>query len=83
MEYILQDAQPPHLFVIRKQWRSLAGVINSLAYYYILDGTVYQSPTLHAVLSARLVSPASGRPSHVFNVSFVAVAASVRVVLAD
>jgi mediator of RNA polymerase II transcription subunit 6 len=56
VEFVLQDAQAPHLFVIRKQLRALAGDLTSLAYYYVLDGTVYQAPTLHAVLSARIVS---------------------------
>jgi mediator of RNA polymerase II transcription subunit 6 len=54
VEFILQDAQPPHLFVVRKQFRSLAGVLSPLAFYYILDGTIYQAPSLHAALSARI-----------------------------
>lgn len=54
---MLQDAQPPHLFVVRKQHRSPAGALSSLTYYYVLDGTIYQAPTLHAALSARMVSP--------------------------
>ncbi|KAH7624889.1 hypothetical protein Ndes2526B_g00260 [Nannochloris sp. 'desiccata'] len=54
IEFILQDAQPPHLFVVRKQFRSLAGVLSPLAFYYILDGTIYQAPSLHAALSTRI-----------------------------
>ena len=55
MEYTLADLQPPHLFVIRKQWLGAAGKPTPLAYYYVLDGTVYQAPTLHAALSSRVV----------------------------
>jgi mediator of RNA polymerase II transcription subunit 6 len=54
IEFILQDAQPPHLFVVRKQFRSIAGVLSPLSFYYILDGTIYQAPSLHAALSARI-----------------------------
>lgn len=55
IEYLVQDAQEPHLFVIRRQYRSPAKAISPQAFYYILDGTVYQSPSLHGALSARLV----------------------------
>lgn len=54
-EFVLQDAQPPHLFVIRKQFRSVSGAITTAAYYYVLDGTIYQAPTLHAALCCRVV----------------------------
>ena len=64
VEFHLQDAQPPHLFVIRKQFRSSDGSAVALAYYYILDGTIYQAPTLHAALAARMVRPSS--PSFFF-----------------
>ena len=53
-EFILKDAQAPHLFVIFKRLRSVSGVSTPLAYYYVLDGTVYQAPTLDATLSSRL-----------------------------
>jgi mediator of RNA polymerase II transcription subunit 6 len=54
IEFVVQDAQPPHLFVIRKQRRSLAGAEEPIALYYILDATVYQAPNMHAVISARI-----------------------------
>ena len=43
-EYTLHDAQEPHLFVIRKQHRPSAAAVDSPphAFYYILDGSVYQ-----------------------------------------
>lgn len=42
IEYVLELAQVPHLFVIRKQMRKgpdtgAPGVLNILAYYYVLD----------------------------------------------
>lgn len=41
---MLEDAQEPHLFVIRKQHRSTAAAPDATthAYYYILDGSIYQ-----------------------------------------
>jgi mediator of RNA polymerase II transcription subunit 6 len=41
---VLHDAQEPHLFVIRKQHRAAAASVDSPphAFYYILDGSVYQ-----------------------------------------
>jgi hypothetical protein len=49
---------PPHLFIVRKQTRVGAGAteqIQLLALYYVLDGTVYPTPSLHASLGARTV----------------------------
>ena len=63
MEYALQDAQPPHLYVIRRQLRAGGGgaeVAEGQACYYVLDGTVYQAPSLYAALSSRMVG-AAGR----------------------
>lgn len=54
IEYILQDAQTPQLFVIRKQSKSLSGEETTLAIYYILHGMLYQAPVLYDVLSSRL-----------------------------
>lgn len=56
-ELAVQDCQPPHLFLIRKQYRASPGQAVALAYYYVLDGTIYQAPTLHAALSGRMVRP--------------------------
>ena len=41
---MLHDAQEPHLFVIRRQHRASAASVDSPphAFYYILDGSVYQ-----------------------------------------
>mmetsp|Transcript_7269 Transcript_7269/g.13157 ORF Transcript_7269/g.13157 Transcript_7269/m.13157 type:complete len:240 (-) Transcript_7269:77-796(-) len=53
VEYVVTESQEPHLFVICKQKRSLVEV-TAQVYYYILDGVVYQAPTLHQVLSSRM-----------------------------
>ena len=49
-EYMLHDAQEPHLFVIRKQHRASATAVASPphAFYYILDGSVYQVDSVAA-----------------------------------
>lgn len=54
VEYTLDSYQDPHLFVISKQIRQAADAAAAVMYYYILDGSVYQTPTIHGVLSARL-----------------------------
>ena len=55
IEYTLDSCQEPHLFVICKQERQSADAAVPVMFYYILDGSVYQTPTIHGVLSARLV----------------------------
>ena len=57
MEYTLDSCQEPHLFLICKQRRQTAESAVALMFYYILDGSIYQTPTIHGALSARLVSP--------------------------
>jgi hypothetical protein len=56
MEYILQDAQEPHLFVIRKQKREGPEKVSAQAAYYVLDGSIYQAPHLYNVIGSRVVS---------------------------
>lgn len=46
---------PQQLFLIRKQRRGGRTQVEPLAIYYVLDGTVYQAPNIHAMLSSRLV----------------------------
>ena len=56
MGYLLADSQPPHLFILRKVYRhAQGGALTTLAFYYILDGSVYQAPSLQAALLARMV----------------------------
>lgn len=37
-EFVLQEAQEPHLFVIKRQYRSSATSVTAHAVYYILEG---------------------------------------------
>ena len=55
-EFMLDTCQEPHLYVVCKQKRQAPDAVAALMYYYILDGSICQTPTIHAVLSARLVS---------------------------
>ena len=66
VEYVLHEAQELQptsessahsLYVIRKQRREVARppVITVLRMYYVLDGIVYEAPTLEAVLRTRLL----------------------------
>lgn len=61
IEYVLRDAQPPHLFVICRQHRAAPSAPAApQAVYYVLDGTVYQAPALHAALTNRMVRRGDG-----------------------
>jgi hypothetical protein len=60
VEYLLADSQPPHLFILRKLYRHAHGALTTLAFYYILDGSVYQAPSLQAALLARMVGGCCG-----------------------
>mmetsp|Transcript_21195 Transcript_21195/g.25517 ORF Transcript_21195/g.25517 Transcript_21195/m.25517 type:complete len:184 (-) Transcript_21195:2581-3132(-) len=54
-EYVLHTkGVEPHLYIILKQQREDHDTVKRLAIYYVLDGTIYQAPTLHAALSARM-----------------------------
>lgn len=46
---------PQQLFIVRKQRRSSRTQVEPLAIYYVLDGTIYQAPNIHAMLTSRLV----------------------------
>ena len=70
IQYVLWSAQPP-LFVICKQSRisektglfsgisiylfNCIGSVTPLAYYYIINGTVYQCPDILTYVQSRLV----------------------------
>eukprot|EP01113_Clastostelium_recurvatum_P047757 TRINITY_DN8574_c0_g1_i2.p1 TRINITY_DN8574_c0_g1~~TRINITY_DN8574_c0_g1_i2.p1 ORF type:complete len:261 (+),score=52.02 TRINITY_DN8574_c0_g1_i2:50-832(+) len=58
LEYVVCHVQEPVLYVIRKQWRESPTLVTARASYYVLEGSIYQAPSLHAVLSARLVQSA-------------------------
>jgi len=55
IEYVLQSASEPILYVIRKQYRHSRSSTSPLALYYILIDTIYQSPTIGGVAHSRLV----------------------------
>ncbi|RLN37200.1 hypothetical protein BBJ28_00013259 [Nothophytophthora sp. Chile5] len=75
---------PQQLFLIRKQRRSGRTQVEPLAIYYVLDGTVYQAPNIHAMLTSRLVRPISqllmveSLPFYRVNKAFHGLAAGVR-----
>nr|CCA13868.1 mediator of RNA polymerase II transcription subunit putative [Albugo laibachii Nc14] len=45
---------PQQIFGIRKQRREGRTQVKLMAIYYVLEGTVYQAPNVHAMLSSRL-----------------------------
>eukprot|EP00232_Nephroselmis_pyriformis_P026922 CAMPEP_0182869836 /NCGR_PEP_ID=MMETSP0034_2-20130328/10168_1 /TAXON_ID=156128 /ORGANISM="Nephroselmis pyriformis, Strain CCMP717" /LENGTH=114 /DNA_ID=CAMNT_0025002315 /DNA_START=25 /DNA_END=366 /DNA_ORIENTATION=- len=53
VEYVVAHAQDPHIYVIRKQLRVSADNAKHMTFYYVLDGSIYQAPTLHGVIAAR------------------------------
>jgi len=46
IEYQVVDANPPFLYVIRKQHRESPDEVHPLATYYIINGVVYPSPSI-------------------------------------
>uniref|UniRef100_H3GGT7 Mediator of RNA polymerase II transcription subunit 6 n=1 Tax=Phytophthora ramorum TaxID=164328 RepID=H3GGT7_PHYRM len=64
---------PQQLYIIRKQRRSGRTQVEPLAIYYVLDGTVYQAPNIHAMLTSRLK-----KCSYRVNKAFHGLAAGVR-----
>ena len=52
--------QEPHLFVVCRQLRTAPKAATRQQFYYILDGSVYQAPSLHAAMASRIVSRFSG-----------------------
>lgn len=62
---------PQQLFLIRKQRRSGRTQVEPLAIYYVLDGSVYQAPNIHAMLTSRLVRLALCLYHHTKRVVFV------------
>ncbi|KAL6078717.1 Mediator of RNA polymerase II transcription subunit 6 [Balamuthia mandrillaris] len=56
-EYALfYAAEAEGLFVIRKQIRESPETVTPIHTYYIVQGTIYQAPSLHAVISSRMIS---------------------------
>jgi hypothetical protein len=56
-EYVLVYSQEnPSLFVIQRQIREGPNKVIPTGLYYVIDNTVYQSPTLLSLLQSRVVS---------------------------
>lgn len=55
VEYRLVHLQPPVLYVLRKERRESGLDARTLASYYILDGTIFQAPTVEHVITSRMV----------------------------
>uniref|UniRef100_A0A0C9S8K1 Mediator of RNA polymerase II transcription subunit 6 n=1 Tax=Wollemia nobilis TaxID=56998 RepID=A0A0C9S8K1_9CONI len=54
-EYVLSEVLEPHLFVFRKQKRDGPEKVTPMLTYYVLDGSIYQSPQLCNVFASRMV----------------------------
>jgi hypothetical protein len=55
IEYVVYFAQEPSLFVIQRQNRTSPQHTEHQQTYYIINGTVFQAPTLGAVLASRIL----------------------------
>lgn len=56
IEYSLTGNPAPGLFIITKSERTLdPPKLEPLATYYIHDGNIYQAPSIHAILSTRML----------------------------
>jgi hypothetical protein len=56
IEYILKEAKPPSYFLIQKIYRSSPTNISLLGEVYLINGTIYQAPSLESLLHFRLSS---------------------------
>ena len=54
VEYRLVHLQPPILYVLRKERRESGQDPRALGSYYILDGTIFQAPTVEHVITSRM-----------------------------
>lgn len=56
LEYQVLRHEAPRLFIIAKQHRYTPDLSEAVAHYYILDGTIFQAPSLLHILQARLLA---------------------------
>lgn len=54
VEFVLATVQEPVLYVIKRQYRESPSSTQQQAFYYVLFGTIYMAPSLHAALKARV-----------------------------
>lgn len=59
IEFVIAHAQPPDLFILHKRRRTSPTETTVVGAYHILNGNVYQAPSLFEVLNQRLVRRAS------------------------
>eukprot|EP01128_Nolandella_sp_AFSM9_P012818 TRINITY_DN9654_c0_g1_i1.p1 TRINITY_DN9654_c0_g1~~TRINITY_DN9654_c0_g1_i1.p1 ORF type:complete len:235 (-),score=58.74 TRINITY_DN9654_c0_g1_i1:57-761(-) len=55
-QYVLEKSVPPRLYTIKRIRRQNPEECQVTGMYYIIDGTIYESPTLLATLEAKLDS---------------------------
>ncbi|GAA5843814.1 hypothetical protein JCM11251_001810 [Rhodosporidiobolus azoricus] len=56
VEYVVAHAAPPNLFILHKRNRTSPYEATVLGAYYIMNGNVYQAPTLFEVLNERVLT---------------------------
>jgi len=54
-EYALHEAKEPLLFVLKRQKRDGPEKVTVSTLFYVLDGSIYQAPTAHAIITSRMV----------------------------
>eukprot|EP00899_Mesostigma_viride_P013295 jgi/Mesvir1/21967/Mv08206-RA.1 len=54
VEYIVHHAIEPHMYILHKLSRQTESKVSLIGAYYVLDGTIYQSPHLYSVLGGRV-----------------------------
>ncbi|CCH58096.1 hypothetical protein TBLA_0A02960 [Henningerozyma blattae CBS 6284] len=61
IEYVLAHVREPDLWVIRKQRRDIQTMNTSiLQTYYVMGPSVYQAPSIHALIESRLLAASTG-----------------------
>ncbi|KAJ2501398.1 Mediator of RNA polymerase II transcription subunit 6 [Coemansia sp. RSA 1972] len=56
IEFSVTHQEPPSLFVITKFRRASPTKVTPIAVYYILDGNAYEAPSVHSIVSTRVLS---------------------------
>lgn len=54
VEFVLASCQEPVLYVIKRQYRQSPERTRQEAFYYVLHGTIYMAPSLHACMTSRM-----------------------------
>ncbi|KAJ1831323.1 Mediator of RNA polymerase II transcription subunit 6 [Coemansia sp. RSA 2711] len=56
VEFAVTYQEPPLLFIITKFRRASPTKATPIAVYYIYDGNAYEAPSLHAIVSSRMLT---------------------------